>query len=189
MAFLWSGIDERKPSNLCGYDLGIQRDELWPNILRLVLVFRVSPLAPPGRKAPRWRDPVLYLENPPGVNRGDRRAMLDSLGELNQRGFKKFGDPDIQTRISQYEMAYRMQTSAPELMDLKGESKTTLDSYGVKPGESSFASNCLLARRLIERGSRFVQLYHTNWDSHGGPPNSTISAVTQINPLQLSFKI
>jgi hypothetical protein len=116
-------------------------------------------------------DPVLYLENPPGVNRGDRRAMLDSLGELNQRGFKKFGDPDIQTRISQYEMAYRMQASVPDLTDFSKESKATMDLYGEdvnRPG--SFASSALLARRLVERGVRMVQIMHRGWDSHGNLP-------------------
>ncbi|MDA7882007.1 DUF1501 domain-containing protein, partial [Akkermansiaceae bacterium] len=116
-------------------------------------------------------DPVLYLENPPGVNREDRRAMLDSLGELNQRGFEKFGDPDIQTRISQYEMAYRMQASVPELTDFKKESKATLDLYGEdvhRPG--SFTSSALLARRLVERGVRMVQIMHRGWDSHGNLP-------------------
>lgn len=116
-------------------------------------------------------DPVLYLENPPGVDRGDRRAMLDVLGKLNARGFAKFGDPDIQTRISQYEMAYRMQSSVPELTDLSQESQVTKDLYGPnveKPG--SFASSALLARRLVERGVRMVQIMHRGWDSHGNLP-------------------
>ena len=116
-------------------------------------------------------DPVLYLKNPPGVDRDDRRAMLDALGELNQRGFSKFGDPDIQTRISQYEMAYRMQASVPELADLSQETQTTLDLYGKdvhRPG--SFTSSALLARRLVERGVRMVQIMHRGWDSHGNLP-------------------
>lgn len=116
-------------------------------------------------------DPVLYLENPPGVSRRDRRAMLDTLGQLNQRGFEKFGDPDIQTRISQYEMAFRMQASVPELTDLSGEKKSALDLYGDRvttPG--SFASSALLARRLVERGVRMVQIMHRGWDSHGDLP-------------------
>lgn len=117
-------------------------------------------------------DPVLYLENPPGVNRDDRRAMLDSLGELNQRGFEKFGDPDIQTRISQYEMSYRMQASVPELTDFKKESKATLDLYGEDVHRAgSFTSSALLARRLVERGVRMVQIMHRGWDSHGNLPN------------------
>ena len=116
-------------------------------------------------------DPVLYLENPPGVSGSDRRAMLDALGKLNQRGFQKFGDPDIQTRISQYEMAYRMQSSVPELTDLSSESKSTKELYGPnvdKPG--SFAQSALLARRLVERGVRMVQIMHRGWDSHGNLP-------------------
>ena len=116
-------------------------------------------------------DPVLYLENPPGVNRDDRRAMLDSLGELNQRGFEKFGDPDIQTRISQYEMSYRMQASIPELTDFKKESKATLNLYGEDVHRAgSFTSSALLARRLVERGVRMVQIMHRGWDSHGNLP-------------------
>ena len=116
-------------------------------------------------------DPVLYLENPPGVSRDDRRAMLDSLGELNQRGFERFGDPDIQTRISQYEMSYRMQASVPELTDFKKESKATLDLYGEDVHRAgSFTSSALLARRLVERGVRMVQIMHRGWDSHGNLP-------------------
>lgn len=116
-------------------------------------------------------DPVLYLDNPPGVSTKDRRAMLDTLGKLNQRGFAKFGDPDIQTRISQYEMAYRMQSSVPELTDLSQESQATKEMYGPnveKPG--SFARSALLARRLVERGVRMVQILHRGWDSHGNLP-------------------
>ncbi|MFT6179206.1 MAG: hypothetical protein ACJA16_000106 [Akkermansiaceae bacterium] len=116
-------------------------------------------------------DPVLYMENPPGVNRKDRRNMLDALGKLNQRGFEKFGDPDIQTRISQYEMAFRMQASVPELTDLSEEKPSTLELYGDRvktPG--SFASSALLARRLVERGVRMVQIMHRGWDSHGNLP-------------------
>ena len=116
-------------------------------------------------------DPVLYLDNPPGVGRSDRRAMLDALGKLNARGFAKFGDPDIQTRIAQYEMAYRMQASVPELTDLNQESQATKDLYGPnveKPG--SFASSAILARRLVERGVRMVQIMHRGWDSHGNLP-------------------
>ena len=116
-------------------------------------------------------EPVLYLENPPGVDRSDRRAMLDALGKLNARGFNRFGDPDIQTRIAQYEMAYRMQSSVPELTDLGQETQATKDLYGPnveKPG--SFAQSALLARRLVERGVRMVQIMHRGWDSHGNLP-------------------
>jgi hypothetical protein len=116
-------------------------------------------------------DPVLYLENPPGVSDAARRSMLDTLGKLNQRGFQKFGDPDIQTRIAQYEMAYRMQSSVPEVTDVSGEPGHVLKLYGDDvntPG--TFAANCLKARRLAERGVKFIQLYHQGWDQHGGLP-------------------
>jgi len=114
-------------------------------------------------------DPVLYLSDPEGITRDRRRIMLDGIDELNRMQFERVGDPEIETRISQYEMAYRMQSSVPDLMDLGGESKHALDLYGpdvTKPG--SFARNCMLARRLAERGVRFIQLYHRDWDHHGG---------------------
>jgi hypothetical protein len=116
-------------------------------------------------------DPVLYVQNPPGVSAQSRRAMLDTLGELNSRLFDKLGDPQTQTRIAQYEMAYRMQTSVPELTDLSKEKKSTLDLYGpdvLKPG--TFAASALLARRLVERGVRAVQILHRGWDQHGNLP-------------------
>jgi Protein of unknown function (DUF1501) len=116
-------------------------------------------------------DPVLYLSNPPGVDSAGRRRMLDGVARLNHLAAQAFGDPEINTRISQYEMAYRMQTSVPELMDLSGEPEATFELYGPdsrKPG--TFAANCLLARRLAERGVRFVQLFHRGWDQHGNLP-------------------
>jgi len=116
-------------------------------------------------------DPVLYVQNPPGVSTQDRRAMLDTLGRLNQRSFERFGDPEIQTRISQYEMAFRMQTSVPDLVDLSGESQRILDLYGPAVREpGSFAHSALLSRRLIERGVRVVQILHRGWDQHGDLP-------------------
>jgi hypothetical protein len=114
-------------------------------------------------------DPILYLRSPQGITRPREREFYDAVGGLNQARLEETGDPEIMTRINSYEMAYRMQTSAPELMDLSDESPRTFAHYGCQPGDSSFANNCLLARRLVERGVRFVQLYHTNWDSHGGP--------------------
>lgn len=114
-------------------------------------------------------DPILYLKSPEGISRKREREFYDTVGKLNEARLNETGDPEIMTRINSYEMAYRMQSSAPELMDLSSESKKTFESYGCEPGDSSFASNCLQARRLVERGVRFVQLYHTNWDSHGGP--------------------
>ena len=111
-------------------------------------------------------DPVLFLSDPPGVTRTDRRRLLDGVQSLNREQLADVNDPEIATRIAQYEMAFRMQASVPELMDLKGESADTLELYGAKPGQASFANNCLLARRLVERGVRFVQLFHADWDHH-----------------------
>ncbi|HEX7896347.1 MAG TPA: DUF1501 domain-containing protein [Planctomycetota bacterium] len=112
-------------------------------------------------------EPVLYLSNPPGMSDATRRGMLDDLGKLNGLKLKEVGDPEIATRIEQYEMAYRMQSSVPELADLSKEPKEILDSYGPNVREQgTFAYNCLMARRLLERGSRFVQLMHAGWDQH-----------------------
>ena len=113
-------------------------------------------------------DPVLYLSNPKGVDAQLQRDSLDTLKELNQKHLAAVGDPEIATRINSFEMAYRMQTSAPELMDITKESKETLDMYGAEPGKTNFATSCLLARRLVERGVRFVQIFHEAWDHHGG---------------------
>jgi len=111
-------------------------------------------------------DPVLFLSNPPGVSGRMQRRTLDLIKELNEKRLGVMGDPEIATRINSFEMAHRMQTSAPELMDVSKESPETLKLYGVEPGKPSFAMNCLLARRLIERGVRFVQLFHEGWDHH-----------------------
>ena len=116
-------------------------------------------------------DPVLFLANPDGIDAETRRAMLDSLSELNQITEENYGDPEINARISQYEMAYRMQSSVPELTDLSKEPESTFELYGPdsrKPG--TYAANCLMARRLAERGVRFVQLYHRGWDQHNDLP-------------------
>jgi hypothetical protein len=112
-------------------------------------------------------EPILNLTRPRGVSDRRQRAVLDAVKELNRVRLADTGDAEIATRIASYEMAYRMQTSAPELIDLGKEDKKTLAMYGVQPGKPSFAANCLLARRLVERGVRFVQLYHTDWDHHG----------------------
>ncbi|MAS95398.1 MAG: sulfatase [Verrucomicrobiales bacterium] len=114
-------------------------------------------------------DPILNLNSPEGFTKNRQRDFVDLVGSLNRERLSVTGDPEIATRINAYEMAYRMQTSAPELMDLSGESQATLDLYGAERGGNSYANNCLLARRLVERGVRFVQLYHTDWDHHGGP--------------------
>ena len=115
-------------------------------------------------------DPIVNLSTPKEISAKQQRQVVDAVRELNMKRLIETGDDEINTRINAYEMAYRMQTSAPELMDTSGESQATLDLYGIKdPKETSFARNCLLARRLVERGVRFVQLYDTNWDHHGGP--------------------
>ncbi len=113
-------------------------------------------------------DPVLFLSNPKGHTHSDRRRIYDAVKALNERHLADVGDPEITTRISQYEMAARMQTSVPELADLSQEPQSVLDLYGAKPGVASFANNCLLARRLIERGVRVVELYDSDWDHHSG---------------------
>jgi len=116
-------------------------------------------------------DPVLYLSNPRGLDRASQRASLDTLSRLNRERFSVEGDPEIEARMNSFEMAYRMQASAPELMDLSKESPEVLELYGAEPGKASFANNCLLARRLLERGVRFVQLFHEAWDHHGNLKN------------------
>lgn len=118
-------------------------------------------------------DPVLYLSNPPGISRSLRRETLDEINALNAKNFTAVGDPEIQARIAQYEMAFRMQASVPDLTDVSQEPQHVLDSYGPEvktPG--TYASNCLLARRLAERDVRFIQLFHMGWDHHGGLPNA-----------------
>ena len=111
-------------------------------------------------------DPILNVSSPPGVDASLQRDSLDLIGSLNSRRLEAVGDPEIATRIASYEMAFRLQTSAPELMDLKSESKATLAMYGADPDKPSFARACLLARRMIERGVRFVNIYHEGWDAH-----------------------
>ncbi|MGB8169321.1 MAG: DUF1501 domain-containing protein [Chthoniobacteraceae bacterium] len=117
-------------------------------------------------------EPVLFLTNPEGHPTASRRRVLDAVDALNQSQLVDIGDPEIATRISQYEMAFRMQTSVPELMDIAKESPATLESYGATPGKASFANNCLLARRLVERGVRVVQLFDSDWDHHANLANA-----------------
>lgn len=127
-------------------------------------------------------DPVLYLKDPKGMNRDERRKMLDNLAELNQMSFEKFGDPEINTKIQQYEMAYRMQTAVPEIMDLSKEPDDVIKLYGpdcLVPG--TYAANCLLARKLSESGVRFVQLYHQGWDQHGNLPFEITSQAKDVD--------
>ena len=125
-------------------------------------------------------DPILNLASPAGIDIGRQRNSIDAISKLNLKRAVATGDSEINTRISSYEMAYRMQSSAPELIDFSGENKSTLNLYGAQPGRASFANNCLLARRLVERGVRFVQLYHTNWDHHGGPSETLTKHLSQV---------
>jgi uncharacterized protein (DUF1501 family) len=133
-------------------------------------------------------DPVLFLSDPPGIDRALRRTMLDGLAALNEKKRLETGDPEIATRIAQYEMAFGMQASVPELTDLSGESERTFVDYGEnarRPG--TFAANCLLARRLLERGVRCVQLYHRGWDQHGGLPTNIPKQAQDIDQPQAAL--
>jgi hypothetical protein len=125
--------------------------------------------------------PVLYAAAPDGVSEGQQRDVVDAVQSLNERFNDSVDDPEIATRISQYEMAFRMQMSVPALMDLSKETKETLDLYGTKGGDGSFAANCLLARRLAERGVRFIQLYHRDWDHHGGIKNDIAVVAKEVD--------
>lgn len=127
-------------------------------------------------------DPVLYLKDPDGMNKSERRKFLDHLSQLNQLSYEEFGDPEISTKIQQYEMAYRMQTAVPDIMDLSKEPDDIIKLYGsdsMIPG--TFAANCLLARKLSENGVRFVQLYHQGWDHHGNLPNDISSQAKEVD--------
>ena len=126
-------------------------------------------------------DPVLFLSNPKGIDGNARRRTIDAINQLNQDSLADVGDPEIATRISQYEMAYRMQSSVPELMDLSMESKSTLELYGASSNGASFANNCLLARRMVERGVRFVHLFDQGWDHHGSVFKRLPSKATQVD--------
>jgi hypothetical protein len=163
------------------YGIGSEADDL-PGFV----VLQSGPRGPRGG-APLWgsgflpstyqgvpflngADPILNLSNPPGFTRERQTEFVDAVTDLNSLRLETVGDPEIRTRIAAYEMAYQMQSSAPELMDLSGETRETLALYGITdPAKPSYARNCLLARRLVERGTRFVQLYHTDWDHHGNP--------------------
>lgn len=148
-------------------------------------------------------DPVLYLSDPAGISRGLRRSTLDTLRDLNMLQYEQVGDPETQTRIAQYELAYRMQVAVPDVMDIRGEPQHILDLYGAVPGHESaaesaddprvlykgddptFANNCLLARRLVEQGVRFVQLYDWGWDHHGSSPGESIDETLPIKARQI----
>ncbi len=126
-------------------------------------------------------DPVLYLKNPPGVTDKRQRDFVETVQTLNRIADRNLQDPEIATRISQYEMAFKMQTSVPELMDTSGEPQYVLDLYGTKGGDGTFASNCLLARRLAERGVRFIQLYHRDWDHHGSVKDHVKGSAAEVD--------
>ncbi len=119
-------------------------------------------------------DPVLFIKDPNGISRDIRKASIEAINEINQAEFKEYGDPEILSRISQYEMAYKMQISAPEVMNINSEPQYIHDMYGTKPGQGSFANNVLLARKLVENGVRFIQLYDWGWDTHGTDAGGTI---------------
>ncbi len=126
-------------------------------------------------------DPVLFLNNPDGVDASTRRQSLDLLKSLNEEHLEESGDPEVSTRINSYEMAYRMQSSVPDLVDISKEPASIHEMYGTEPGKKSFANNCLLARRLVERGVRFVQLYHRGWDNHGtGSHDDIVNRLPQL---------
>jgi hypothetical protein len=130
-----------------------------------------SGFLPTGYTGVRFRnqgDPILNVTSPNGIDPVAQRDTLDLVSDLNQSSLQRIGDPEIKTRLDAYEMAFRLQTSAPELMDLKGESKATLDAYGCEPDKPSFARACLLARRMVERGVRFINIYNEGWDAHSG---------------------
>jgi len=126
-------------------------------------------------------DPVLYVSNPAGVKVGQQRDVVDAVSRLNRLENEAVDDPEIATRISQYEMAFRMQSSVPELMDISSEPQHILDMYGTKGGDGTFASNCLLARRLAERGVRFIQLYHRDWDHHGAVKEHSAGSAAEVD--------
>jgi len=126
-------------------------------------------------------DPVLYIGNPPGVSREMQRDSIHAINELNALEDRALHDPELQTRIAQYEMAFKMQTSVPGLLDMSGEPAHILELYGAKPGDGSFASNCLLARRLAERGVRFIQLYHRDWDHHSDVRNNIVFKAQEVD--------
>lgn len=125
-------------------------------------------------------DPILNLKNPPGVSVDRQRDFTQAVNDFNKMHLNETGDPEIATRIASYEMAFRMQAAAPDLMNLTDETQETLDLYGIEPGKPSFANNCLLARRLVQRGVRFVQLYHTDWDHHGNKGTELTESLDNI---------
>jgi len=158
----------RESSNLPGLDV-LQSGPRGPRAGNALWSSGFLPTSYQGVPFRGTGDPILNLTSPQGFSRESDRQFVDLVSQLNEQRLDVTGDPEIQTRINAYEMAYRMQSSAPELMEIAAEPKHILEKYGAEPGKNSFANNCLLARRLVERGVRFVQLYHTDWDDHGNP--------------------
>ena len=134
-----------------------------------------------GVKISSFGDPVSYIDNPAGIAPDTQRETIDAIASLNQARLAQVHDPEIATRIAQYEMAFKMQSSVPELVDMSKEPQSVLDAYGAKPGDGSYASNCLLARRLAERGVRFIQLYHRDWDHHSAVKNGTLLKAEEVD--------
>jgi hypothetical protein len=134
-----------------------------------------------GVKISSFGDPVSYIDNPAGIAADTQRETIDAITALNQARLAQVRDPEIATRIAQYEMAFKMQSSVPELIDMSKEPQQVLDAYGAKPGDGSYASNCLLARRLAERGVRFIQLYHRDWDHHSAVKNGTLLKAEEVD--------
>ncbi len=161
-------LGEREPAGLRRADLQRRRS---PAAARARWGSGFLPSVFQGVQCRSKGDPVLYVSDPPGMDRDCAAARLDALHDLNEmRGAARLGNPETATRIAQYELAFRMQTAVPEVMDISRESKETLEAYGAEPGGASFANNCLLARRLVEKGVRFVQLFDWGWDFHGTGP-------------------
>jgi len=157
--------------NLPGFVVLISKDRIDQPLYSRLWGNGFLPSVHQGVQFRSGKDPVLFLKNPDGIAAEGRRKMLDRLAELHALQFENLGDPEINTRVAQYEMAYRMQTSVPNVMDLSGETENTFELYGKEAKEpGTFAANCLLARRMAERDVRFIQLYHPGWDHHGGLP-------------------
>ena len=134
-----------------------------------------------GVKISSFGDPVSYIDNPAGIAADTQRETIEAITALNQARLAQVRDPEIATRIAQYEMAFKMQSSVPELVDMSQEPQSVLDAYGARPGDGSYASNCLLARRLAERGVRFIQLYHRDWDHHSAVKNGTLLKAEEVD--------
>lgn len=171
-AWLTYGLGSEN-SNLPGFVVLVSGDKT-PDAGKSVWGSGFLPTVHQGVQCRTSGDPVLFVSDPQGMSRDTRRSSLDTLNRLNQLQYEEAGDPETLTRIAQYELAFRMQVSVPEVMDISREPQHVLDQYGAKPGATSFANNCLLARRLVEQGVRFVQLFDWGWDVHGTAPDTDL---------------